>query len=179
MQVRVQHLPNDCSPSLKKLNQLDQQKQATFVKFSDHIYLGSIESTKEYDTLKSHHIDYVLNLTNSFIQAKSNCQINCLNQPLSSKKFSCLMKIIPECVTYIDKAINSGKKIAICCRDGYSRTLVVLTAYYILKYNKDFQTVYNQIKQTLPNLSINISPEYGTHLDNMRQMVNDASIKHV
>lgn len=146
-------------------------------KVTDCIYLGTIDQAQQYTTLYEKQIGNILNLTSTSIKVSPGCHINCMNQPMSSKSFSYLMKILPKCVQFIDKSVNSGKKIAICCRDGYSRTLVILAGYYILKYNQDFKSIYSTLKSKVPDMTKDICPEYGHHLDQIHHLITFTNSK--
>ncbi len=153
----------------------DEKQKLPLSKINEKIYLGAIDTVSNYDLLKENNIGYILNLTNSYMKIRHESQLLSLNQPISSKSFCCLMKVMPKCVEFITSAMSSNQNILICCRDGYSRTLVVLTAYYILKYNMDYQTVFDRLKSSIPNVNPNLSPKYIEHLGHMHEMVKMAS----
>ena len=149
------------------------RKKLSLTKVAENIYMGAIGLSAEYRVLKENNIKYVLNLTNSIVQIDPNSGINCLNQTLHSQDFCSFMKMIPKCVSFIEKAIQERKNIAICCRDGYSRTFTVLTAYYILKYNKDYHTVSDQLKLSVPEFSYWGSTKYKPALSQMYNIIKD------
>ncbi len=108
-------------------------------KVNDQIYLSSIENICNYTQLEKNNISYVLNVSDKIFSKTPGNKTVFLDQPISSKSFCFLMKIIPLCIEFIDSAINSNRNVLICCHDGYSRTVVILIAYYILKYSINFQ----------------------------------------
>lgn len=156
---------------IKPKMQISRQQKLGLTRVADHIYLGAIRLSAEYSLLKENNIKYVLNLTNSILQIDRNCDIVCLNQALNSEDFCSLMKLIPKCVSFIDKAIQEKKNIAICCRDGYSKTFVILAAYYILKSNQDYQTVYDDLKMSIPEFSYWSGTKYENSLHQMYNII--------
>jgi hypothetical protein len=164
------------SISERTANRLGKNMKISLTKVSDHIYLGSLNIAKDYSILRDNQIDYVLNVTNSIMKINSQCGIRCMNQPISSKSFRRLMRVIPQCVEFINEAVTNKKNIAICCRDGYSKTAVMLTAYYILRYNKDYKTVSKYIKTYVPQIPFHVCTEYETYLDQMRRIIKQSSI---
>ena len=157
--------------SISKIN----QRSKSLIRVANGIYIGSIDQLINYkieiEILKDSKMKNILNLTNDIVGLSPQSGVECLNCPISSKSFCSLMKSLPECIEYIDKTLLSGKDIVICCRDGFSKTFVVLCAYYILRYNKNYETIQNTLKSTIPDLPNNVGSGYEEHLKNMCKMV--------
>lgn len=151
----------------------DESDHLYLTKITGQIYISSL-NLLDNSILENEQIYGILNLTDDVYHVKRNHLI-CLNQPISSKSFFNLMKVIPKCLIFLDEALNLGKKVAICCHDGYSRALIVLFAYYCLKYGIDTNSSYyilrRSLKFKLPKKTTLINAQYEKHLNNMCRLV--------
>jgi protein-tyrosine phosphatase len=157
------------TPSLNSSSQYEYRKKLPLTKIIDNIFVGAIDLCMDIDKLVANNICYILNLTNSQINIK-NSNINVFNFPLSSKTYCSLMNNIPKCIEYIDLSTKSNGNILICCRDGISRAFVVMCAYYILKYNKNYKSV-SHILKTKSHIDIVIGSNYEKYLNQMHNVV--------
>ena len=137
----------------------------------NHIFIGTLKTASNYSLLKENNIRRILNLTSSEITINSSCGIRCMNQQISSDMEN-LLKAIPKCIPFINEADSSGANILICCRDGYTRASPVLMAYYILKYNQNYHSAYEQIKISVDIPDLEIKPNFETQLMQVHCILN-------
>ena len=119
------------------------------IKITESLYIGPIQH------LNSVNPSYVLNLTSTNINSPNYHVFDC---PIKSSNFHQFVKYIPECIKFIEnyKKLDKGKVSYICCRNGYSRSLVVLAAYKLMSQGENIHNVIQQLKST----SLYVSPQY-------------------
>ena len=138
----------------------------------DHIFVGTMDTASNYNMLRQNNIRYILNLTSSVIKINDSCKIKCMNKPISNTDVENLLKVIPQCIPFINEADTNGMNILICCRNGYTRTSVMFMAYYILKHNRNFNFVYEQLKIKVNIPDLEIIPHFQTQLAQIHCMLN-------
>ncbi len=151
---------------------LDHEYKLPLTKINSTIYIGSIDESRKVDLFKKNQIDCILNLTQTnLVLNRSGNRIDCQNCPLSLNSFSSLMKTLPRCLEQIENSISNGHKIAILCQDGISKTLTVVSAYYILKYNKPYTDIRQQFELLIPESMIHLNIEYENYLEKLTNLI--------
>ncbi len=141
-------------------------------KINDMFYIGSIEEARNNEVLFKHKINCILNLTqNDVLNSDPSAPIQCYNCPLSLKSFCCMMQSLPDCLNYLENAIDNNHRIAILCRDGFTKALNLVIAFYILKYGASYQDIRSQLNDIVPQVTPYMNAEYERHLQKMATMI--------
>ena len=131
------------------------------IKITESLYIGPIQHLNSVDP------SYVLNLTSTNV---SSSKYTVFDYPIKSSNFHQFVKYIPECVKFIEnyKKLDNNKVSYICCRNGYSRSLVVLAAYKIMSQGEDIHNVIQQLKST----GLYVSPQYISFLYLLNKLIH-------
>jgi len=147
------------------------------IKITDSLYIGPLQQ------LNSVNPTYVLNLTSTHIDNQnnqsndennqnnqSNTKYKIFEYPMKSDDFHQFIKYIPECVKFIEnyKNLDDGKIAYICCRNGYSRSLVVLAAYKLMVQGEQIGNVIHELKNT----GLYVSPHYISFLYLLNRLIH-------
>lgn len=160
--IRTINIPNGLKPFKLGLTQIN-----------DMFYIGSIEDFKTTEILSKYKINCVLNLSqNDILTSQSMVPIQCYNCPLSLKSFCCMMQSLPKCLNIIETAIDNNQRIAILCRDGFTKALNLIIAFYLLKYSAKYEEVRDQLIDLIPEVIPHMNAEYEQHLQKMAAMIH-------
>ena len=137
---------------------------------TNNIIIGSLDCVGNRYELSDHKVRYVLNLTHSTISPDKSCQIECFNLPVSSSDFRSMMRQLPKCIKLVDHAVRNDQNILVCCRNGYTRSLMVIMSYFMIKYNSGYRSVYQKVRDVLGD-QISVTPECERHLMRVSSMI--------
>jgi len=110
------------------------------------LYLGSLYTAREEEYLKTLQVNYVLNaahdLENFFPQSFTYC-----NVAIQDKEASNILQYFTESNQFIENARASGAVILVHCRGGVSRSVTLIIAYLLWKYQLPLKKAFHYMKQ--------------------------------
>jgi hypothetical protein len=171
---------DNVSPSsenyIRTLSGSSQPFKLGLTKINDLFYIGSVEEARNQEVLLKHNINCILNLTqNDVLNTEPSAMIQCYNCPLSLKSFCYMMQSLPSCLTYLENAIDNNHRIAILCRDGFTKALNLVIAFYIVKYGANYEDIRTQLNDIVPQVIPYMNTEYENHLQKMATMISFGS----
>jgi hypothetical protein len=141
---------DNVSPSsenyIRTLSGSSQPFKLGLTKINDLFYIGSVEEARNQEVL-----------------------------PLSLKSFCYMMQSLPSCLTYLENAIDNNHRIAILCRDGFTKALNLVIAFYIVKYGANYEDIRTQLNDIVPQVIPYMNTEYENHLQKMATMISFGS----
>ena len=120
-----------------------------------HVYLGNYVPAQNCLLLKEYKITSILNVAIEISDAF--CPIEHVYLPLYDNLEQNLFYIFPKIVTWINQTINLQQNIFIHCAAGKSRSVALLMAYLVFKYNINCYEALYLIKQKRPEINPNFS----------------------
>ena len=129
------------------------------------IWIGSFEESTNPRFLKERNITHILCCAKEFpytpgfliVEKRTNCwqSITNLNSEADFK----------EIASQLDIWIRNGNTVIVHCSADYSRSIAVITAYYILYKNLSYDVAFSHVKYR--SLHSNISELYSNILKNL------------
>ena len=119
-----------------------------------NLYLGNINLAYDISFLKENNISAIVNCTNeepfnSYFDDKDKLRIS-INDSKDPNNINLFKKNIINGIDFIDKCINSGKKVYIHCFWGLMRSSTLVCAYLIKKYNIPYRDAILIVKEKRP-----------------------------
>ncbi len=138
---------------------------ASHCHFLGNVWLGSKQNATDKKFFDEHHISHVLSITTSL----KNSECNTIQQNLFSadqKKEHRIIKLydvpnedllssIPECITFLETAINSGSGTLIHCDQGVSRSASIVIALIMYRFTVPIQDAVPMLKDVRPIIDPN------------------------
>ena len=135
-------------------------------KIENNIYVGSVHAFYYPSIFLDLDIQVIISLTNPSINIKNETMNDTLNRIINKdtiewKKYYLSHSIFEDSdrntseefiltiftiLKIIHKADYNNKKVFIHCKSGMHRSIAICCCYLILKYNSDWSTVFNKIK---------------------------------
>ena len=137
------------------------------LQISTNIWIGPLSF------VDSINAKYILNLTSSLIMDQNN-EYNIINMPMSSKNFQSFLKIVPIAINFIDNAKLNNIKSYICCRNGYSRALVIISIYKIYHGKDSYINLINKFR----SFGLIISEPYCNFLRSFENIIKNYNKVH-
>lgn len=116
------------------------------------LFLGSIHSSFNIDTLKEKKITHVLNLAGNYATFPET--FTYLSVSVRDKEYSNLLSCLPAALIFIDGAIGVGG-VLVHCSGGRSRSPAVVIAYLMAKKKLSFEAAYASVRALRPVVSLN------------------------
>jgi hypothetical protein len=143
------------------------------IKVGSHIFLPSNNFDKSPQSLIANNIKYVINLSDSSFDTKYN-QITFMNQSLNNKGFCYLMRMMPKYINFIDNVYKKKENVLIYSNKGNANPLTILIAYYMMKYDIDYNMVNNRLKRNTHLDMRSIKDINFTYLSNISNIIKSS-----
>ncbi|CAD6206175.1 unnamed protein product [Miscanthus lutarioriparius] len=118
------------------------------------LYLGSVGAAFNKEALKSLNITHILIVARSLdpvFPAEFNYKkIEVLDSPDTD-----LLKHSDECFSFIDEAISSGGNVLVHCFAGRSRSVTIVVAYLMKKYQMSLESALSLVRSKRPQVAPN------------------------
>ncbi|CAD6214028.1 unnamed protein product [Miscanthus lutarioriparius] len=134
------------------------------------LYLGSVGAAFNKEALKSLNITHILIVARSLdpvFPAEFNYKkIEVLDSPDTD-----LLKHSDECFSFIDEAISSGGNVLVHCFAGRSRSVTIVVAYLMKKYQMSLESALSLVRSKRPQ----VAPNEGfiSQLENFQKSLQD------
>ena len=136
-------MKKNINPELDKLLTSKNQLPSEYIdKITDKIYLGEKEGLKDPEYFSSEKITHVLSLIDMEISLPIESKLVHKLISIEDDEKSNLLKIIKECIEFIEKA----DKIFIHCMYGISRSPSIVIAYLMWKTHCSYYDTYFFVK---------------------------------
>ena len=120
------------------------------------LYLGNIESTKDYNFLKRNNIKYVISLTNNYVKFNPN-EIKHIHFRVRDAPYEDLISLFDICHSFINDGLSKGYGVLIHCDMGISRSSTIVISYLMKKMKKPFADVFRRVRLRRPK----VNPNFG------------------
>ena len=119
-----------------------------------NLYLGNINLASDICFLKENNINAIVNCTidepfNIYFNDKDKLRIS-VNDSKHKDNINSFKKSIIEGIDFIDKCINSNKKVYVHCFWGLMRSSTLVCGYLIKKYNINYKDAIIIVKEKRP-----------------------------
>ena len=121
-----------------------------------NLYLGNLQSTKDYRFLQLKNIKYVLSLTKNDVHLNPK-EYKHIHFSLRDAPYEDLISIFDICYSFTDECLNRGFGILIHCDMGISRSATIVMAYLMKKMRKPLSEVFGFVKRRRPQ----VNPNFG------------------
>ncbi|KAL7715761.1 protein-tyrosine-phosphatase [Entamoeba marina] len=114
----------------------------------EHLFLGSLDSTKDRDILLNRNIIGVLSLGVKAIVVSKKIRVEYM--PIPDLPTEAIDILFPQCFNFIDSIIKSGGNVLIHCQAGISRSSTVLIAYIMHRNGWTYRESFDYIRKKRP-----------------------------
>ncbi|EDR22956.1 dual specificity protein phosphatase, putative [Entamoeba dispar SAW760] len=122
-------------------------------KIDEHIYLGSLDSTRNRDILIERNITGILSLGVKAIIVSKKIQVEYID--IGDLASEAIDQYFTKCFEFMDSIIKGGGSILIHCHAGISRSSTILIAYLMYKKMWSYKEAVIFIKKKRPIISPN------------------------
>lgn len=115
------------------------------------IFIGGMASVADVRYLGITHVLSVINVTLTAKSSKvKHHQVFLEDEPTAN-----LLKVLPECIDFIDECITSGGKVLVHCQAGVSRSASVAVAYYMMLCGLSLEVALQDLADRCPRCAPN------------------------
>jgi len=125
-------------------------------KIIDNLYLGNLESTKDYKFLYLNNIKYILSLTQNEVRLEPK-KYKHIHFNVKDAPYEDLISLFDICNSFINEALNNNFGILVHCDMGISRSATIVIAYLMKRRSKSFNNIFQYVKFKRPI----INPNFG------------------
>jgi predicted protein tyrosine phosphatase len=113
----------------------------------DNLFLGGLSASSNLSLLNQHGITSLVSALSSGSHFGRHSGITYHTIDIDDMPSANIKQYIPEALKFIDKELRSGKKVLIHCAAGISRSSSIAVAYFMAKYNLDFDSSLAKVRQ--------------------------------
>jgi len=121
-----------------------------------NLFLGNLESTKDYRFLKLKNIKYVLSITKNDVRLDPS-EYKHIHFSLRDAPYEDLISIFDICHSFIEEGLRKGLGVLVHCNMGISRSSTIVISYLMRKMKRPFSEVYRFVKRRRPQ----VGPNFG------------------
>jgi protein-tyrosine phosphatase len=106
-------------------------------KIIKNLYLGNLESTKDYKFLYLNNIKYILSLTQNEVRLEPN-KYKHIHFHVKDAPYQDLISLFDICNSFINEGLNNNLGVLVHCDMGISRSATIIISYLMKKKGKNF-----------------------------------------
>lgn len=108
---------------------------------TDNIYLGSQQALYQVEELRRHGITHILTVHDEYVPVDIKDNFYHKHCVIADNPSESLMKVLPEALTFMN-SIGKNDKILVHCAQGRSRSVSIVIAWIMQRYNISFPEAY-------------------------------------
>lgn len=111
-----------------------------------NLYLGSLMAANNFGILSNAGISTLVSALSKDTPLTKHPSIKYYSISIDDTPSSNIAQHVPEAIRFIDSELKQGKKVLIHCAAGISRSTSIAVAYFMAKYNMNFDEALNKVK---------------------------------
>lgn len=111
-----------------------------------NLYLGSLMAANNFAILSNAGISTLVSALSKDTPLTKHPSIKYYSISIDDTPSSNIAQHVPEAIRFIDSELRQGKKVLIHCAAGISRSTSIAVAYFMAKYNMNFDEALLKIK---------------------------------
>jgi predicted protein tyrosine phosphatase len=140
------HLPNH----LNKRCQMAQYRQACSEVVPGAVYISSYKVPSDWACLKQHQITHIVNMAADVCENMYLDAFSYLTYYMKDSNSEDLTPIFYRTLEWMQKAIDSGGRVLVHCREGVSRSATMVLAYLMWRFKMTFDAALESLQKVRP-----------------------------